>query len=848
MHAQLEPALRFLDQADEERFADCLRDDGEAEYDPGILAVARRLHPAANDSLSDLVIVGWAKGALDLVLEDHYLKQKGTVWLVQPGQLPHLARALAARSAETAHIRIAVCERPGQIPYVLSLLPLCWSYAALDAGLVEPQEVLRQAGQRFLRTIMPPHRVFGDLRHLLSRGEHLGEGIAMNHWKGAYAGQTALCIAAGPSLDAHLDLVRRVQDRCVVIVVDVVHRRLQQRGIKVDFTLNVDSSDCIPELLGGSSDPHSVLVCPINGHRGVDERFPRRSYFTGDPYTEWVVGGDHTFRKGTTVGIATVGFAHYLGCREVVLVGHDLAFKADSYYSSCADGKSLEAINRPISNRSVRTIPGNDGGMVTTDLLFQIGVDDLSILLRAWKDDLTVYNPNINAKIGARIENTLPLSGDWDPLAKAPLPRPAAGPTLGSLGAVERLKELPRTLVESARGLADYWREQRHRDPTQFSHLTIPRDPFLTLAFSPMALFERGLTYHMVRLQALPPSITLADHHREFEAFAEQVDEAAIDLLKRACDLEQDPFAIDEKLIRDTGLSAAQFNELFARIALEPEFSMDNAMLPNLAQCYHNLRHGLPQVGMPAPHSANEGLMLCQSLGLLIPRRFLIQTLCLCVMEDEAYFAPCLDWARRHGVLTPDQLTVDALPAPHDRGEPQPWLDAAAAVIAIRHEADGGLASTAARALTWHPCRLYLLRALLNRGPIGIEVLEQLIDAGDLPLDDQLAALVLLNHPDVARAVAIISPRLKELGEATTMAIAHREEQRGNWNGALSQVASVRPLSRFRDQALVIACRCHLAMGKVHLVSECAAQLVDERLRKHWERFLPEADEDASPA
>jgi hypothetical protein len=415
------------------------------------------------------------------------------------------------------------------------------------------------------------------------------------------------------------------------------------------------------------------------------------------------------------------------------------------------------------------------------------------------------------------------------------------------LGAVERLKDLPRTLEESARGLAEYWREQRHRDPNQFSHLTLPRDPSLTLAFSPMALFERGLTYHMVRLQALPPSITLADHHREFETFAEAVDDAAIELLKRACDLDQDPFAVKEEQIRDTGLTSAQFNELFSRIALEPEFSMDNAMLPNLAQCYHNLRHGLPQVGMPAPHSANEGLMLCQSLGLLIPRRFLVQTLCLCALEDEVYYGPCLDWARRHGIITLDQLTPDALPAPHDRDEPQPWLDAAAAVIAIRHEADGGLASTAERALAWHPCRLYLLKALLNRGPIGVEVLEHLIEVGDVPLDDQLAALVLLNHPEVARAVAIISPQLKHLGEATTMAIAHREEQRGNWNGALSQAASVRHLSRFRDAALVILCRCHLAMGKVHLVSECAEQLVDERLRKQWERFLPEDDSTTTP-
>ena len=109
--------------------------------------------------------------------------------------------------------------------------------------------------------------------------------------------------------------------------------------------------------------------------------------------------------------------------------------------------------------------------------------------------------------------------------------------------------------------------------------------------------------------------------------------------------------------------------------------------------------------------------------------------------------------------------------------------------------------------------------------------------------DDQLAALLLLNHPDVARAVVIITPSLKSLGEATCMAIAHREEQRGNHRGALDQIVGIRPLSRFRDQALVMGCRCHLAMGRIHLVSECAEQLVDPRLRQQWARFLPESAE-----
>ena len=167
-----------------------------------------------------------------------------------------------------------------------------------------------------------------------------------------------------------------------------------------------------------------------------------------------------------------------------------------------------------------------------------------------------------------------------------------------------------------------------------------------------------------------------------------------------------------------------------------------------------------------------------------MPRRFLIQTMSLCALESEQWYGPCLEWARAQGVLTADELSSRALIR---SGDDDVWLAASEAVLRIRHATSIDLTADAERALAWHPCRLYLLRALLDRKGEAMPVLERLVIDGRLPIDDQLAALLLLNHPDHVRAAQLIMPHMSGLGEATVMAIAHREQVRGNHQGALAK-------------------------------------------------------------
>src|ERR1043165_6240965 len=508
--------LRFLLTEDEERYADGLPPISEPEHEPEPGFLMRALMPAANDSLSDLVIVGWARGAADLVLADPYLAAKETVWVVGESQLPHLAAGLAGR--DQSHIRVAVCDKAEQVPFILSQLALCWSFAALDVRLGQPSAILHQAWNRFVRCCLPPERVIGDIRHLLARIDRIGDALPLSAWKDHYRGETALCLAAGPSLNESLELVRRFQDRCVVIVVDVIQKRIQAAGIKVDFVLNVDTSASLAKLMTPSADPHTVLVMPLVGHRDLDRAGQRRSYFANEVFSDWLLGeGSHTFDKGTTVGIASVGFAHFLGCKEAVLLGHDPAFQRDAYYSDFVDRASHEAAMVALSNPTMRLIPGNDGGTVPTDLYFQVAVEDLGMLLRRWGDAITAYNYNCNLATGARITGAERLPDGWEPARRDALPRPSCATVLADHGVAERAAGFAERMRTQSQAVADFWRKRRADNPTEFSHLTVPPTLELHFAMAYLTLFERGLVYHMLRLHALPPSITVAGHHDEID-------------------------------------------------------------------------------------------------------------------------------------------------------------------------------------------------------------------------------------------------------------------------------------------------------------------------------------------
>lgn len=209
---------------------------------------------------------------------------------------------------------------------------------------------------------------------------------------GAFKGQPAILVAAGPSLRKNIDQLVELQDRAVIIAAQTTLQPLLDRGITPDFVTSLDFSDLSAQFFEGVSIPDAVvLVAEPKASWKVIDAF--RNAVDGEPKTIML---DNVFahrclgdalaarapmEPGATVMHLAFYLAQWLGCDPIVFVGQDLGFGGHVYY---APGVAMHAAWQPelgrfctlemkeweriIRQRNIlRKVPGIDGSPIYTD-------------------------------------------------------------------------------------------------------------------------------------------------------------------------------------------------------------------------------------------------------------------------------------------------------------------------------------------------------------------------------------------------------------------------------------------------------------------------------------------------
>ena len=140
-------------------------------------------------------------------------------------------------------------------------------------------------GQAYRRSIpmrsMRKGLSFDQLRHLyLNLTDHIDAG-GVDDLQDKLSGRTAICVGAGPDLDAKIPLLQQAKGRAVIIAVNSAVKTLLSHGLEPDFTIINDTSvdaartlKDLPRLEKGSIVSHSLAW-------GGGESYTRR-YFFGD--------------------------------------------------------------------------------------------------------------------------------------------------------------------------------------------------------------------------------------------------------------------------------------------------------------------------------------------------------------------------------------------------------------------------------------------------------------------------------------------------------------------------------------------------------------------------------------
>ncbi len=248
------------------------------------------------------------------------------------------------------------------------------------------------------------------LRNTLANLDITAHSPGVNHFRDCWKGRPAIIVAAGPSLNKQLPVLREVQNHILIIAVEKSWSILKKAGINAHITVAIDprsppaweieppddvwflvSSSCNPatvqsktgkHVVSFASPAHEAILKPMVGERGC-------------------------LASGGSVANNAFSFAKLMGATPVILIGQDLAYTGGmSHASGYFDPKSLEKMQTTNKDNGYREIEGYWGDRVHTDRQLDS--------YRKWYEDYITLHPTetvINCtEGGAKIEGALQMS------------------------------------------------------------------------------------------------------------------------------------------------------------------------------------------------------------------------------------------------------------------------------------------------------------------------------------------------------------------------------------------------------------------------------------------------------
>ncbi len=266
----------------------------------------------------------------------------------------------------------------------------------------------------------------------------------------------AIAIGGGPSLSMHLDALRKLQHKCLLVCSQTSLSGLLKEGITPHYCTPMERNqymerytpkDCGDVIFAGSPLCHPDVVNRFKHHRWVP---------SADDVFRWAnLPGEAQLFFGSSTGTTAVNVAAYSAWNsKVYLVGHDLCYSGTQSHWSGTTGDVMDR------SKATEWVTGNDGQKHQSEPFWRRLAGQIS--------DTTTLHPgliNVNAHygIGARI----------DKLGSAPLPDPDSLPDFVLPDAVPRPERLrawrksARMMLTHANRLDKFFQQAKRLTPEQ---------------------------------------------------------------------------------------------------------------------------------------------------------------------------------------------------------------------------------------------------------------------------------------------------------------------------------------------------------------------------------------------
>lgn len=224
----------------------------------------------------------------------------------------------------------------------------------------------------------------------------LYRGYRLKDCANLFQGYPAVVMAAGPSLDKNIHLVKEIQDRAVLLIVDTAQTTCKKHGIVPDAVVTGDPTPLnFRHFDGIDSMGDSFLVFHPESNRQISQKYINHPYLlplfdTNSALLNHLFAVEEkwgTSTRAMNVGHLAYHFAELLGCGPLILIGFDFAFPKHGGKTHAADAavsrgmSKMEADGRidiegkadmaPEETGQMRLVPGYHGDRVPTTVPFE---------------------------------------------------------------------------------------------------------------------------------------------------------------------------------------------------------------------------------------------------------------------------------------------------------------------------------------------------------------------------------------------------------------------------------------------------------------------------------------------
>lgn len=190
--------------------------------------------------------------------------------------------------------------------------------------------------------------------------------------KPKFQDRKAVIVAAGPSLDKNIDLLKDKSEDTIVVAVGTVFRKLINMEIRPDYVV---FSDAQPHLyhfqLEGLEDVDIPIICISTVCKKIAEVYQgekylicQKGYNKAEEYA--IKRGVQLYETGGSVSTIALDLCIRLGCKAIAYIGLDLAYTQN--YSHAVG----TALYKQESDEGKFMVPAVGGGTVPTSRLFMI--------------------------------------------------------------------------------------------------------------------------------------------------------------------------------------------------------------------------------------------------------------------------------------------------------------------------------------------------------------------------------------------------------------------------------------------------------------------------------------------